>query len=85
MGRAGNVSDAQLGLYRSVDYGKTFIAHKNNPVFVNDYTNVYENEHMGAGFEFVKTDSADYIIYQVKNSNNEPKYSILLREKRKTF
>lgn len=35
--KSGNVDDAQLGVYLSTDEGKNFYAHKNNPVFTNNY------------------------------------------------
>jgi len=81
MGRSGNVDDAQLGIFRSVDGGNTFVAYRYNPVFVNDYSNPYENEHMGGNFELIHTDTADFIIYQAKTSFHGLKYSVLIREK----
>lgn len=83
MDKSGNVDDAQLGIYVSTNGGETFIPHINNPVFTNDYTNVYENEHMGGNFKLIKTDTADYIFYQAKSSFNGFKYNILQRIKLK--
>lgn len=83
MDKSGNVADAQLGFYLSADGGESFIAHKNNPVFVNDYSNVYENDHLGGNFKLIKTDTADLIIYQAKSIFEGLKYNILLRSKRK--
>ena len=68
----------------SLDGGKSFTPHKKNPIFTNDYSNFYENEHMGGNFELIKTDSIDYIIYQGKSSYIDSKYNILLREREKT-
>ncbi len=81
--KSGNVSDAQLGFYLSTDEGETFIAHKKNPIFTNDYSNKYENEHMGGNFKLIKTDTADLIIYQAKSSFDGIKYNIMLRVKEK--
>ena len=81
--RSGNVNDAQLGVYVSTDGGKTFKSHKNNPIFVNDYSNKYENEHMGGNFKLIQTDTADFIIYQAKSSYEKSKYNILIRMRRK--
>lgn len=81
--KSGNVDDTQLGIYLSTDGGKTFIAHENNPVFTNDYTNKYENEHIGGNFKLIKTDTADFIIYQAKSSFDGLKYNIMLRVKEK--
>jgi hypothetical protein len=81
--KSGNVGDAQLGIYLSTNGGKTFKAHKNNPVFVNDYSNKYENEHMGGNFKLIQTDTADFIIYQAKSSQGVLKYNILSRIRKK--
>jgi hypothetical protein len=80
--KSGNVADAELGIYLSTDGGKTFIAHKNNPVFTNDYSNVYENDHLGGNFRFIKTDSLEYIFYQAKSNFDGLKYNIMLRQRR---
>jgi hypothetical protein len=80
---SGNVADTELGIYLSVDGGKTFTAHKNNPVFVNDYSNIYENDHLGGNFKLIKTDTADFIIYQGKSIYQGSKYNILLRKRGK--
>jgi hypothetical protein len=81
--KSGNVSDAQLWVYISTDFGKSFIAHINNPIFTNDYSNIYENEHMGGNFRLIHTDSIDYIFYQAKSSYSGLKYNILLRQRLK--
>lgn len=81
--KSGNVNDTQLGFYLSTDEGKTFSAHKNNPIFTNDYSNKYENEHLGGNFKLIKTDTADYIFYQAKSSFEGAKYNIMLRVKEK--
>lgn len=82
MDKSGNVGDSQLGLFSSVDSGRSFVAHKNNPVFTNDFANKYENDHMGANFAFVKTDTVEYIFYQAKSDFKGLRYNIMLREKR---
>ncbi|HLC83552.1 MAG TPA: hypothetical protein VJI69_06960, partial [Bacteroidia bacterium] len=79
MDKSGNVNDTQLGIYISTDGGNTFIANKNNPVFTNDYSNFYENEHLGGNLKLIKTDSLDYLFYQGKSSFNGLKYNVMLR------
>ena len=81
MDRSGNVNDAQLGAFISTDGGMTFKAHQNNPVFVNSYSDYYENEHLGGNFECIKNDSVSYIFYQAKSSFGGMKYSIHLRSR----
>jgi len=81
MDRSGNLNDAQLGAFISTDGGKTFKPHPNNPVFVNSYSDRFENEHMGGNFEVIKKDSRSYIFYQAKSSSGGMKYSIFLRSK----
>lgn len=81
MDLSGNVNDAQLGAFISVDGGKTFKPHPNNPVFVNAYSDLYENEHMGGNFERIVQDSVSYIFYQAKSSSQGMKYSIFMRSK----
>lgn len=81
--KSGNVNDIQLGFYLSTDGGKTFSAHKNNPIFTNDYSNKYENEHMGGNFKLIRTDTADFIFYQAKSSFEGSKYNVMLRVKKK--
>ena len=81
MGRSGNVSDAQLGLFMSIDEGKSFIQSGNNPIFTNDYSNRYENEHMGGNFRRISTDSVEFIFYQAKSSFPTMRYNIMLRER----
>lgn len=81
--KSGNVNDAQLGLYLSTDGGNTFKPHYNNPIFVNDYSNQYENEHMGGNFKLIQNDTAEFIIYQAKSSYKSAIYNILLRMRRR--
>lgn len=80
--KSGNVSDAQLGLFVSADGGKNFIPHEHNPVFVNNYSNLYENDHMGGNFERIVNDSIDILIYQAKSTHGGLKYNILSRWKK---
>ncbi len=79
---SGNVDDAQLGVFLSTDGGKSFKPHPDNPVFVNDYSDPYENEHMGGNFELIKTDTMDFIFYQAKSSFGGSKYNIHVRTKK---
>lgn len=79
MDKSGNVNDAQLGVYLSTDGGVTFTASPNNPVFINDYSDPWENDHMGGNFELIKTDTADFIFYQAKTDDPKLKYSIFYR------
>tara|TARA_B100000809_G_scaffold264379_1_gene320048 strand:- start:4749 stop:6176 length:1428 start_codon:yes stop_codon:yes gene_type:complete len=81
--KSGNVDDAQLGIYLSIDGGKTFKAHINNPIFTNDYSNKYENGHVGGNFKIIKTDTANFLFYQAKSSYQGLKYNVLLRVQNK--
>lgn len=80
---SGNVDDAQLGVYISNNNGNSFLQHQNNPVIINNYADLTENEHMGGFIQFIETDSLTYFFYQAKTSMNGLKYSIYLRTKRK--
>ena len=64
MDKSGNVDDNQYGTYLSIDDGRTLIPHTNNPIFINDYSNIYEDSHLGGGFKHIKTDTSEFIIYQ---------------------
>lgn len=75
----GNVADAQLGVYLSTDGGRSFIAHQNNPIMINDYSDPLENEHMGGNFELIKTDSVNYVLYQTKSNKDGLNYNLQLR------
>jgi len=79
--RSGNVNDAQLGVFMSTDGGKSFTPHANNPIFVNSYSDLYENEHMGGNLEKIELDSMSYLFYQAKSSTQGMKYSVFLRSK----
>ena len=83
VGLSGNVYDAQLGCYISLDGGKSFVEHPNNPLMVNDYSDRFENEHMGGNIEWIETDTMDYLIYQAKSSFQGLKYNILVRARPK--
>lgn len=82
-GKPGNVDDTQLGVFLSTDGGRSFAPHKNNPVFVNNYTDKYENEHLGFGFELIDTDTAQFLFYQAKSSHESDRYNVRVRVKRK--
>lgn len=81
MGLSGNVGDAQLGVYKSEDGGISFIPHKNNPIFNNNYADSLENEHMGGNFERIDKDGKSYILYQAKTTAMGHRYAIYIREK----
>jgi len=83
MDKSGNVDDAQLGIFLSTNGGKTFFPHKYNPVFINDYSNLYENEHMGGNFVLINNQNMQFIFYQAKSSYQGLKYNIMLRQKKK--
>lgn len=83
MDKSGNVNDTELGVFLSTDGGKTFIPHENNPVFINDYSDINENDHLGGNFELIKTDTADFIFYQAKTNTPRLKYNIFYRVKKK--
>ena len=73
---SGNVMDAESGVFLSLDGGYTFRPHINNPVWLNDYSDTLQNDHIGGNFFY----SDNRILYQAK-SENEKRYNILLREK----
>lgn len=81
MDRSGNVNDAQLGAFISTDGGKTFHPHFKNPIFVNSYSDRFEDEHIGGNIERIETDSMSYLFYQAKSSFGGMHYSIFLRAK----
>lgn len=81
MGVSGNVGDAQLGVYKSVDGGSTFETYRNNPVFTNNYADTSENQHMGGNFEYIKKENKEYVIYQAKTTNKGHRYAIYIRER----
>ena len=83
-GKSGNVDDAQLGAFLSIDGGKTFAPHLYNPLFTNDYTNLYENEHMGGNFTYLLFKDKACIIYQGKSSYPNFRYNVLLRVKKQS-
>ncbi len=80
MNKPGNIDDTQLGLYVSTDGGFRFSAHKNNPIFTNNYAQLSENEHMGACFKIIRTDTFNFIFYQAKSSYGGLKYNIMMRK-----
>jgi len=75
----GNVDDNQLGVFMSTDGGRSFIPHKHNPVIVNNYSNPYENGHMGPSLEYIKTDTLEYLFYQAKSSYESSRYNLMLK------
>ncbi len=79
--KPGNVDDNQLGLFVSEDGGYTFCEHINNPVFVNNYADIYENEHMGGCFELIKDSNKCFLFYQAKTTFDGLTYKPFLRIK----
>jgi hypothetical protein len=77
---SGNVMDAELGVFFSTDGGYTFRPHINNPVWINDYSDTLQNDHLGGDFFHFKSPAGDYILYQAK-SETQKRYNILLRER----
>lgn len=73
---SGNVMDAQLGVFLSTDGGYTFRPHINNPVWINDYSDSLQNDHIGGNF----FNNGHIILYQAK-SETQKRYNILVREK----
>lgn len=73
---SGNVMDAQLGVFMSTDGGYTFRPHSNNPVWINDYSDTLQNDHIGGDFFYHN----NTILYQAK-SETEKRYNILSRQK----
>ncbi|HOY31651.1 MAG TPA: hypothetical protein PKW80_07200 [Bacteroidales bacterium] len=58
-----------MGIYLSLDSGKTFIPHINNPVLI--ITKAAGNNDTGGlvdGFSLIRTDTSDYIFYSLSNS-----------------
>ena len=85
MDKSGNVDDNQYGTYLSIDDGRTLIPHTNNPIFINDYSNIYEDSHLGGGFKHIKTDTSEFIIYQAKTAYRDMGYNIMIRERKLNY
>jgi hypothetical protein len=81
IGTPGNVQDAQLGVFRSYDGGRTFFAHVNNPVLINDVIDPNEDDHMGGNMVLLSKDNMQFYFYQAKSLAGY--YGIYLRVKRK--
>ena len=73
---SGNVMDAELGVFLSTDGGYTFRPHCNNPIWLNDYSDTLQNDHIGGDFFHHEK----LILYQAK-SETQKRYILLLREK----
>ncbi len=73
---SGNVMDAESGVFLSLDGGYSFRPHINNPVWINDYSDTLQDDHIGGDFFL----SNNLILYQAK-SETQKRYNILLREK----
>lgn len=82
MDKSGNVDFAALGFFVSADGGKSFVAHPHNPLFINNFSNPWEDSHLGSNFHYFKTDTAEIIIYQAKSGIENPQYNIMLRERK---
>ena len=72
----GNVDQTQLGIFLSLDGGKSFMEHKNNPIFINNYFNPYENAHLGANFSIIEKEDTLFYFYQAKTSTPQLRYVI---------
>jgi len=81
MDRSGNVNDIELGAYLSEDGGYTFNAHLNNPVFINDFSDLWENDHLGCNFELIKKNNTLFLFYQAKTDAKGMVYKPFLRIK----
>ncbi len=75
---SGNVMDAEHGVFLSTDGGFTFRPHINNPIWINDYSDTLQNDHLGGDFFY----NDNLILYQAK-SETEKRYNILKRIKSK--
>lgn len=73
---SGNVMDAEHGVFLSIDGGFNFRPHTNNPVWINDYSDTLQNDHLGGDFFYYN----NLILYQAK-SETEKRYNILKRVK----
>ena len=82
MDKPGNVNDNQLGCYLSLDGGKSFVSHKNNPLFINDYSDPFENDHLGACLEWFEKDGQTYLFYVAKTDAQGLAYHPFLRRKK---
>lgn len=76
MSAKGNVDQTQLGVFLSLDKGKSFIEHTNNPVFINNYLNKYENAHLGANFSIIEKEDTVFYFYQAKTSTPQLRYVV---------
>lgn len=77
--KAGNVDDAQWGVFMSVDGGESFVQHCNNPVMINDYSNHMENEHLGRDMRLFEVDSGIMMFYQAKTNHPSGRYNLRVR------
>jgi hypothetical protein len=73
---SGNVMDAELGVFLSIDGGHSFRPHINNPVWLNDYGDSLQNDHLGGDF----FRQGNIILYQAK-SEAQKRYNVLMRRK----
>ena len=77
---SGNVMDAQLGAFFSTDGGYTFTPNTNNPVWINNYTDTLQNDHIGGDYFNTIVGGKSVIIYQAK-SGSMNRYNILMRSR----
>jgi hypothetical protein len=81
IGTPGNVQDAQVGVFRSLDGGQSFVPHVNNPVLINDLTDPTEDDHMGGNMVLLTNRKTHFYFYQAKSLDGY--YGVYLRIKRK--
>lgn len=75
---SGNVMDAQLGAFISIDGGYTFKPHSSNPIWINNYSDTLQNDHSGGDFFPANINGREVIIYQAKSATMN-RYNILMR------
>lgn len=64
--RKGNPHKTQIGGYFSTDFGKSWTAHSANPLWVCNYGDESQADHLGGDLFYLASDSAEYIVYQAK-------------------
>ena len=67
MAKRGNVADSEIGMFFSMDGGLTFRECRNNPVFINDYSSEYENDHLGMSLDIINKQDTSFLFYSAKS------------------
>ncbi|MEI7597094.1 MAG: hypothetical protein WCK02_15205 [Bacteroidota bacterium] len=62
----GNVLDSEIGMFISVDGGITFKANSKNPIFINDFSSQYEDDHLGMSLDIIKKNDTTFLFYTAK-------------------